>query len=85
MKTPIISIACFLAAAVLGALGQYLYKSGADAWTGGITSLLLSPRIVLGVVWGALISKLAFNTPITAANMTGMGLLVAGMCLMGMQ
>ena len=31
MKTPLVSILFFLAASVFGAVGQYLYKSGADS------------------------------------------------------
>jgi uncharacterized membrane protein len=50
MKTPIASILMFLAAAVLGALGQFLYKSGADKATGGVASYLLNPRLLGGVV-----------------------------------
>ena len=49
MTTPAISIAFFLAAALLGALGQYLYKSGADLANGSIASYLLSPRLLAGV------------------------------------
>lgn len=39
-----------MAAALLGAVGQYLYKSGADAATGGVASYLLNARIIAGVV-----------------------------------
>ena len=39
----------FLMASVLGALGQFLYKGGADAATGGWTSYVLNPRILTGV------------------------------------
>ena len=49
MTTPAISIAFFLAAALLGALGQYLYKSGADLASGSLSSYLLSPRLLAGV------------------------------------
>ncbi len=37
-------------AALLGALGQYLYKSGADAADGTLLSYAVSARIVGGVV-----------------------------------
>ena len=50
MPTPSISIVLFLVAAVLGAAGQYLYKSGADAATGGVSSYLLNARLLGGVV-----------------------------------
>jgi hypothetical protein len=48
MTTPPISIAFFLLAAILGAVGQYLYKSGADAATGGLSGYLLNWRILAG-------------------------------------
>jgi len=49
METPKISIAFFLMASFAGALGQYLYKSGADRADGGILSYLNNARIVGGV------------------------------------
>jgi uncharacterized membrane protein len=49
MSTPIGSIACFLAAALLGALGQYLYKSGADQAGEGIMSYVWNARLLGGV------------------------------------
>ena len=48
--TPIGSIVMFVAAALLGAVGQYLYKAGADATNEKWTSYLLNPRLLLGVV-----------------------------------
>ena len=48
-STPTISIAFFLVAALLGAVGQYLYKSGADAATGGLITYLGNPRLLGGV------------------------------------
>ena len=50
MTTPAISIVYFLIAAFLGALGQYLYKEGADHADGAISSYLLNPRFLGGVV-----------------------------------
>jgi multidrug transporter EmrE-like cation transporter len=50
MNAPPISIAMFALAALLGAVGQFLYKSGAQAASGSITSYLLNPRILTGVV-----------------------------------
>src|SRR5215831_12636148 len=49
MKTPVLSIALFAVAAALGAVGQFLYKSGAmqignSAWS------YLNPRLLAGVV-----------------------------------
>jgi hypothetical protein len=50
VRTPLSSILCFLAAAFLGALGQFLYKSGAERATGALHSYLLNGRILGGVV-----------------------------------
>lgn len=50
MNTPTISIILFAVAAVFGALGQYLYKSGADLAGGSVMSYLLNPRLMGGVV-----------------------------------
>ncbi|MDH3430133.1 MAG: hypothetical protein OEQ14_08975 [Gammaproteobacteria bacterium] len=114
MTTPAISIVFFLAAALLGALGQYLYKSGAELAGGTIASYLLNARLLGGVVcyiavmvlfvaafkkggsltvlypiyattfiWAALLALMAYGTPIKPINITGMGLLVVGMYLMG--
>lgn len=49
MTTPPASIGLFVLAAAFGAVGQYLYKSGADAASGGFSSYL-NGRILLGVV-----------------------------------
>jgi multidrug transporter EmrE-like cation transporter len=50
MTTPAISIVFFLTAAFLGALGQYLYKSGADLASGTVASYLVNARLLGGVV-----------------------------------
>ena len=50
MTTPTFSVACFLVASLLGALGQYLYKSGADASDGSPPGYLYNPRLAAGVV-----------------------------------
>ena len=114
MTTPVVSIVMFLAAALFGALGQYLYKSGADAATGSVVSYVANPRLIGGVVcyvavmvlfvaafkkggaltvlypvyattfiWAALLALAVYGTPIKTINIAGMGLLVAGMYLMG--
>lgn len=114
--TPLASVLMFLCAAAVGALGSYLYKSGADEVDGTIAGYLMNPRLVAGVVcyiavmvlfvaayrrggaltvlyptyastfiFGALIGRWAYGTPITALNVAGMVLLVAGMYLMGKQ
>ncbi|MBL4848753.1 MAG: hypothetical protein JKY65_24800 [Planctomycetes bacterium] len=49
MQTPLASMGMFLVASVLGALGQFLYKGGADAAQGGLASYLLNGRILGGV------------------------------------
>jgi hypothetical protein len=50
MTTPAISIMYFLLASLLGALGQYLYKSGADIAGNTVVSYLLNPRLLTGVI-----------------------------------
>ena len=50
MTTPIASIAMFLVASIAGALGQYLYKSGADQTDGSIVGYLANPRLLGGVI-----------------------------------
>jgi uncharacterized membrane protein len=49
MKTPLISIVYFLIASILGALGQYLYKAGADTSGKSIKSYLLNYKLLAGV------------------------------------
>lgn len=49
MKTPIISILLFLIASLFGALGQYLYKSGADQADGSMAGYFANPRLIGGV------------------------------------
>ena len=49
MKTPFISIVFFLIASLLGALGQYLYKTGADRADGTLANYLKNPRLIGGV------------------------------------
>lgn len=114
MTTPVASIAMFLAASLLGALGQFLYKSGADSAGGSLLSYVANWRILAGVacycgvmvlfvaafkrggslsvlypvyattfIFAALIGLLAYGTPIRPVNIAGMGLLIAGMYLMG--
>lgn len=49
MKTPLISIVFFLLASLFGALGQFLYKSGAERAGGSVASYLLNARLLGGV------------------------------------
>src|SRR6188472_2190425 len=50
MATSSVSVGMFAGAAFLGALGQFLYKSGADRAGGSISSYLLNGRLLAGVV-----------------------------------
>ncbi len=50
MKTPMASIVMFIAAALFGAVGQYLYKSGTEATDERWSSYLLNLRLAGGVV-----------------------------------
>jgi hypothetical protein len=50
VSTPVLSIVYFLVAALAGALGQYLYKSGADQASGSVASYLLNLRLLGGVL-----------------------------------
>lgn len=49
VNTPLSSIILFALAAMLGAIGQFLYKSGADRATGSIASYVCNVRLVGGV------------------------------------
>jgi multidrug transporter EmrE-like cation transporter len=50
MQTPVISVVFFAIAAMLGALGQYLYKTGAEQAGGSIMSYLGNIRLLGGVL-----------------------------------
>ena len=50
MQTPLSSMLFFLIAAFLGALGQFLYKSGAERTTGALFSYILNGRILAGMI-----------------------------------
>jgi multidrug transporter EmrE-like cation transporter len=50
LRTPVASILMFIAAALFGAAGQFLYKAGTDRADGSIKGYLFSPRILGGVV-----------------------------------
>ena len=49
MQTPWQSIVMFLMASLCGALGQFLYKSGADRTDGSWWSYVANPRLAGGV------------------------------------
>lgn len=50
MQTPVGSIVLFAVAAVAGAVGQFLYKSGTERATGGLASYFLNARLFGGVM-----------------------------------
>ncbi len=50
MKTSVMAIVLFIVAALFGAFGQYLYKTGAERAGGGIASYLLNVPLMAGVV-----------------------------------
>lgn len=50
MQTPVTSILMFIIAALIGAMGQFLYKAGADRTTDSIASYILNPLLLGGVV-----------------------------------
>lgn len=50
VSTPLSSIAYFVVAALLGAVGQLLYQTGAARAGGSLTSYVLNARILGGVV-----------------------------------
>ena len=49
MPTSPLSIVFFVIAAMLGAIGQFLYKAGAEAATGGLMSYVSNIKILGGV------------------------------------
>lgn len=49
MNTPVSSVIMFVVASILGAVGQYLYKSGAETAGGSVVSYLTNPRLLGGV------------------------------------
>lgn len=49
-STPVSSVVLFIVAAILGAVGQFLYKAGADLATGGPITYIANLRIIGGVI-----------------------------------
>ena len=66
MRTPFVSIALFALAALLGAVGQFLYKLGADAARSGASSYVLNPRL-----WGGVLCYIAVMVLFVAAFKRG--------------
>ena len=58
MRTPVVSIVLFIIAALLGAVGQFLYKSGAERTTGSWLSYLANPPLLGGIVCYVLVMVL---------------------------
>ena len=114
MKTPPLAILYFLIASVLGAVGQFFYKAGADRARGSVQSYLFNRDILLGAccyiavmvlfvaafklkaspsvlypiyattfIWAALLDRMLYGRILSAANVGGMMLLVAGMYFLG--
>jgi multidrug transporter EmrE-like cation transporter len=50
MRASVTSVQCFLCAAALGALGQFLYKTGAERAGADLRSYLVNGRLAAGVV-----------------------------------
>ena len=50
VQTPVVSITYFAVAAIVGAVGQYLYKAGSDRATGSIASYVGNPHLLGGVL-----------------------------------
>lgn len=66
MSTPVVSIVLFAVAALLGALGQFLYKSGAERAVGGVMSYLVNLRL-----WGGVACYVAVMVLFVAAFKRG--------------
>lgn len=49
-KTPMVSIVCVLIASVLGAAGQFLFKTASGQAKAGILSVLKSPWAIVGML-----------------------------------
>jgi multidrug transporter EmrE-like cation transporter len=58
MQTPVLSIIMFIFAALLGAIGQFLYKAGAERATGSWLSYLTNPPLLGGIVCYVLVMVL---------------------------
>lgn len=69
----ILGVALFLGSSVFYALGI----------RGGQLSVLY-PMVSLGYLWTLLWSKLFFNEPLTGEKFLGLGLILAGVCFVGM-
>ena len=66
MQTPVISIAYYLMASVLGAVGQFLYKSGAAKATGSLETYVFNARL-----WGGAACYVAVMVLFVAAFKRG--------------
>lgn len=50
MNTPVLSIVLMAIAALVGAVGQWMYKAGADRSDGTISGYVMNPPILTGIV-----------------------------------
>ena len=79
------SIWSFLNAKLLFGIALFLGSSVFYAW--GIKNGQLSvlyPMVSLGYVWGLLWAKLFFNEALTKQKFMGLGLILLGVCFVGM-
>ncbi len=58
MHTPVLSIVLFLLAALVGAVGQFLYKSGAERITASWPSYVANPPLLGGILCYVLVMVL---------------------------
>ncbi len=79
------SIWSFLNPKLLSGIGLFLGSSVFYAWgiKGGQLSVLY-PMVSLGYVWGLLWAKLFFNEALTKQKFMGLGLILLGVCFVGM-
>ena len=66
MQTPLFSALCFLVASLLGTVGQFLYKWGAEAASGGLMTYIVNPRL-----WGGVVCYIAVMVLFVAAFKRG--------------
>ena len=48
-KTPLSAIGCVLAASVLGAAGQFLFKTASERASGGVIKFFFNPWVIAGM------------------------------------
>lgn len=81
------SIGSFLNPKLLFGIALFLVSSVFYAWgiKGEDAQLsVLYPMVALGYVWGLLWAKLFFNEPLTKQKFMGLGLILLGVCFVGL-